>query len=86
MKTSFHTFAVPAACVLGLLAGGSSRAQGLLGSGDAYPGADLTGADLRAAVDAVLAGKPVSPQQKASLGCNIKWRAGNEPAYFAPKA
>ena len=42
-----------------------------------------TGADLRAAVDAVLASKPVSPRQKASLGCNIKWRAGNEPEYFA---
>ena len=42
----------------------------------------VTGADLRAAVDAVLAGKPVAPQQKASLGCNIKWRPGNEPDYF----
>ena len=39
----------------------------------------VTGVDLRAAADAVLAGKPVSQQQKASLGCNIKWRAGNEP-------
>jgi peroxiredoxin len=49
------------------------------------PGNDVpvTGADLRAAVAAVLAGKPVSAQQKASLGCNIKWRVGNEPAYFA---
>ena len=43
----------------------------------------VTGADLGVAVDAVLAGKPVSPRQKASLGCNIKWRAGNEPEYFA---
>jgi len=43
----------------------------------------VTGADLRVAVDAVLAGKPVSPRQKASLGCNIKWRVGNEPEYFA---
>jgi len=41
----------------------------------------VTGADLRAAVDAVLAGKPVSKDQKASLGCNIKWRPGNEPDY-----
>ena len=39
----------------------------------------VTGADLRSAVEAVLAGKPVSPKQSASLGCNIKWRAGNEP-------
>ena len=43
----------------------------------------VSGADLRVAVDAVLAGKPVSPRQKASLGCNIKWRVGNEPEYFA---
>ncbi len=42
-----------------------------------------TGADLRAAIDTVLAGEPVDPDQKPSLGCNIKWRAGNEPAYFS---
>ncbi|MGP8247714.1 MAG: thioredoxin family protein [Bryobacteraceae bacterium] len=46
-------------------------------------GVPLTGADLRRAIDAVLAGLPVSAQQKPSLGCNIKWRPGNEPAYFA---
>jgi peroxiredoxin len=46
------------------------------------PGNDVpvTGRDLRAAVDAVLAGAPVPPEQKASIGCNIKWRPGNEPA------
>ena len=42
----------------------------------------VTGQDLRAALDAVLAGKPVPAQQKPSIGCNIKWRAGNEPDYF----
>ena len=42
----------------------------------------VTGNDLRAAVDAVLAGKPVSPSQIPSLGCNIKWKPGNEPEYF----
>ncbi len=42
----------------------------------------VTGADLRAAVDAVLAGRPVSPDQKPSIGCNIKWKPGNEPDYF----
>lgn len=42
----------------------------------------VTGQDLRAALDAVLAGLPVSPQQKPSLGCNIKWKPGNEPDYF----
>ena len=47
-------------------------------------GKPVTGADLRAAIDAVLAGKPVNQDQRASLGCNIKWKAGNEPAYYAP--
>ncbi len=45
-------------------------------------GKPLTGKDLRAAVDAVLTGKPVSKDQKPSMGCNIKWKAGNEPDYF----
>ena len=45
-------------------------------------GIPVTGKDLRAALDAVLAGKPVSAKQKASMGCNIKWKAGNEPDYF----
>jgi len=42
----------------------------------------VTGKDLRAALDAVLSGKTISPNQKASIGCNIKWKAGNEPDYF----
>ena len=41
-----------------------------------------TGLDLRAALDAVLAGQPVNPDQRPSLGCNIKWKPGNEPSYF----
>jgi peroxiredoxin len=45
-------------------------------------GMPVTGKDLRAALDAVLEGKPVSPNQKASMGCNIKWKSGNEPEYF----
>jgi peroxiredoxin len=51
---------------------------------DSRPGNDrpVTGADLRTACDAVLAGRPVAPDQKASIGCNIKWKAGNEPSYF----
>ncbi len=51
---------------------------------DARPHNDepVTGRDLRAAVDALLAGKPIAPDQKASLGCNIKWKPGNEPDYF----
>ena len=41
----------------------------------------VTGKDLRAALDAVLAGKPVSDDQRPSIGCNIKWKRGNEPSY-----
>ena len=45
-------------------------------------GKPVTAKDLRAAIDAVLAGKPVSKDQKPSIGCNIKWKKGNEPDYF----
>lgn len=45
-------------------------------------GVPVTGKDVRAALDALLAGKPVPPNQKASIGCNIKWKPGNEPDYF----
>jgi peroxiredoxin len=51
---------------------------------DSRPGNNkpVTGRDLRAALDAALAGKPVSPKQQPSIGCNIKWKKGHEPAYF----
>ena len=51
---------------------------------DSRPGNDkpVTGKDLRGAIDAVLAGKEVEPEQKPSIGCNIKWKSGNEPAYY----
>jgi peroxiredoxin len=42
----------------------------------------VTGEDLRAALDAVLAGEPVAEDQTPSIGCNIKWKPGNEPDYF----
>ncbi|NEP90200.1 MAG: thioredoxin family protein [Okeania sp. SIO2C2] len=42
----------------------------------------VTGSDLRAALDAVLAEKSVGEEQKPSIGCNIKWKPGNEPSYF----
>ncbi len=42
-----------------------------------------TGADLKAALDAVLASQPAIAEQKPSVGCNIKWKAGNAPDYFA---
>jgi thiol-disulfide isomerase/thioredoxin len=48
------------------------------------PGNDIpvTGQNLRAALDAVLAGRPIAPDQKPSMGCNVKWKPGNEPDYF----
>jgi peroxiredoxin len=50
---------------------------------DSRPGntIPITGADLRAALDAVLEGEQVPQQQKPSMGCNIKWKPGNEPDY-----
>ncbi len=42
----------------------------------------VTGHDLRAAIKDVLAGAPVSIDQKPSVGCNIKWKRGNEPEYW----
>lgn len=47
-------------------------------------GLPVTGRDLRAAIDAVLAGKPVPEPQKPSIGCNIKWMQGSEPEYYDP--
>lgn len=44
--------------------------------GNAIP---VTGEDLRAALDAVLDGRPVDGDQRPSMGCNIKWKRGNEP-------
>jgi peroxiredoxin len=53
------------------------------GRGPDRPGGGaLNGADLRAALDALLAGQPVDPAQRPSIGCNIKWKPGNEPDYF----
>ncbi len=45
-------------------------------------GEPVTGSDLRAALDAVLQGRPALPEQKPSIGCNIKWKPGHEPDYL----
>jgi len=45
-------------------------------------GQPVTGADLRAAIQALLAGQAPLTTQRASIGCNIKWRPGHEPDYF----
>lgn len=44
-------------------------------------GKPLDGHDLRAAIDSVLSGQPVGGEQNPSMGCNIKWKPGNEPKY-----
>lgn len=45
----------------------------------------VTGRDLRAALDAVLAGRPIPLEQRPSIGCNIKWKVGAAPDYFGPR-
>ncbi|HEY1463827.1 MAG TPA: thioredoxin family protein [Terriglobales bacterium] len=46
-------------------------------------GCPVTGKDLRDALDAVLAGRAVTADQKPSVGCNIKWKRENAPDYFS---
>lgn len=45
-------------------------------------GVPVTGKDLRQAIDAVLQDQEINFEQKPSIGCNIKWKPGNEPDYF----
>ncbi|MCZ6653804.1 MAG: thioredoxin family protein [Planctomycetota bacterium] len=45
-------------------------------------GEPVTGSDLRAALDAVLQGRPALTEQIPSIGCNIKWKPGHEPDYL----
>jgi thiol-disulfide isomerase/thioredoxin len=63
-------------------AGKSLVYRGQLDDSRPSNGIPVTGNDLRAALDAVLAGNDVSAEQKPSIGCNIKWSPGNEPDYF----
>jgi len=56
--------------------------RGQLDSSRPESGIPVTGEDLRAALDAVLAGDKPTEDQRPSLGCNIKWKPGNEPDYF----
>jgi len=65
---------------------GATRRLAYRGQLDASrPGNDVpvTGRDLRAAVDELLAGRKPDADQRPSLGCNIKWSPGNEPDSFA---
>ncbi len=75
-----------AACTPDFFLFNKSRALAYRGQlDDSRPGSGkpVTGKDLRAAIEAVLTDKPVNPDQKPSIGCNIKWKEGNEPKYFA---
>jgi len=45
----------------------------------------ITGADLSSAVESLVAERPISKEQRPSMGCNIKWKPGNEPVYFGVK-
>lgn len=77
--------AYTAACTPDLFLFDAQRAlvyRGQLDDSRPGNGKPVTGKDLRAALDAVLSGKPVNPKQAASIGCNIKWKKGNEPAYY----
>jgi len=76
--------AYTAACTPDLFLFDTDRALAYRGQlDDSRPsnGLPVTGEDIRAAIDAVLSGGPVSQDQRASIGCGIKWRPGNEPAY-----
>lgn len=78
-----------AACTPDLFLFGRDRRLAYHGQfDDARPGngRPVTGADLRAAADAVLAGKAVAGPQTPSIGCNIKWTKGREPAWFSSAA
>jgi peroxiredoxin len=56
--------------------------RGQLDSSRPRSAVPVTGADLRSALEAVLNGRPVTTDQTPSMGCNIKWRPGNEPPWF----
>ncbi len=58
--------------------------RGQLDSSRPKSGVAVTGVDLRAALDETLAGRTAAIDQKPSVGCNIKWKPGNEPGYFDP--
>jgi len=56
--------------------------RGQLDSSRPGNGIPVTGSDLRGAIDALISGRPSVVDQKPSIGCNIKWKAGQEPPYF----
>jgi peroxiredoxin len=83
-ETQAVATAYAAACTPDFFLFDGTRTLAYRGQLDASrPGGDApTGGDIRAALDAVLGGQEVSPDQTPSLGCNIKWKWGNSPDYF----
>lgn len=82
---AYHAACTPDFFLFGAAGPDGARRLAYRGQLDgARPGNDVpvTGRDLRAAVDALLDGREPSADQRPSLGCNIKWAAGNEPGYF----
>jgi len=83
-ETQQTALAYTAACTPDFFLFGPDRRLAYRGRLDASrPGSDIpvTGEDLRRAIDAVLAGKPAPAEQYPSMGCSIKWRPDNTPAY-----
>ena len=66
-------------------ADGKLAYRGQLDSSRPSSDTPVTGQDLRAALDEVLHGRKPAEKQVPSLGCNIKWKPGNEPGYFNPQ-
>ena len=64
-------------------AGGKLAYRGQLDASRPGNGIPVTGEDLRRALQLLLAGQPLPAEQRPSLGCNIKWKPGNEPTYFS---
>jgi thioredoxin-related protein len=57
--------------------------RGQLDDSRPFNGVPVTGKDLRTALDAVLNNSEVAEEQTPSIGCNIKWKTGNEPSWFS---
>ncbi|MCU0280962.1 MAG: thioredoxin family protein [Acidimicrobiia bacterium] len=83
-ETQETALAYTAACTPDFFLFGPDRRlvyRGRLDGSRPDSGVPVTGEDLRRAIDAVLAGRPAPAEQYPSMGCSIKWRPGNAPAY-----
>lgn len=87
---AYHAACTPDFYLFGAVDGKGARTlvyRGQLDDSRPGNGVPVTGRDLRHAIDTQLAGArmPSADEQRASLGCNIKWKAGNAPEYFGPR-